>query len=225
MSDAKNPAGSVAAVVDSSTAGTVTASVGAAATTTTSDVSTPTIRFPLASGGCNIVSTSGRTSTTAASYSFRGHAQVASYLRQYSRVELVEVRATVYQTAVVAAPTEAESVTPYTPYVIRFGLAPRGLSGSDSGTNIIHTIPNLRNFVTSTQVATNSTVTYSITPSGDQLPFPPGVQTNFRDVEITHNYVEFFVGLTNPDSKSRYVCCVQLDFLVECSGVNFNAPA
>jgi len=219
MSDAQQTGSGLGAVHDTSTAGTLIATVGVETTTTTTSVPTPVIKFPLASGACTIYSTQSSTQPVASSYSFRGHTQVAQYLKSFSRVELTEVRATIYQTAVYAASSKA-----YKPHLVRFGLAPRGLYAISDGSLITSTIPNLRNFVTSTQVAAVATVVYTTSPSSGELPFPPGVQTNFRDTEITHNWVEFFIGATANDDNNTPICFAQLDFVVECSGSNFNCP-
>jgi len=81
------------------------------------------------------------------------------------------------------------------------------------------------NFFTSAGDA--SRLDFSFGPGG--LPFPPGIQTNFRDIEVTHNYVEFFVGQVNPlpvtsKLKDKYVIGLQLDFVIAVSGENFGSP-
>jgi hypothetical protein len=170
--------------------------------------------FPLAVGACPM-----HLGMHSACYSFRAHPRISEFLKIFSFVELRTVKATIYQTSLVSAAVSHDSA--YKPRVFRHGVAPRGLDGAPGGTNIVSDIPNLHTFITSAGMAASQTLVF-----GDGgMPFPPGVQVDLKAAEIRHSYAEYFVGLVSPITTSdRALIAVQLDFVVECSGMAFGAP-
>jgi len=165
-------------------------------------------------------------------YNFREHPIVAMALRMFSVVEVVEVTAYVMQSRVVAA-----SSTGFTPRQLRFGLAPRatttatssttgGTTPTTTWTGVVGAIPHLVDIASSPNFTAQSSVTWSLSPSGNQRPFPPGIQTDLRAVELRHNYVNFLLAANNPVSAGTddaWLC--QVSFVINCSGQNFGNPA
>jgi len=159
-------------------------------------------------------------------YSFAGNTRVKQLMQIFSVVEIVSVRAFLFQVS--TPPTNPEGTVGA---LLRFGPVPRktvysistSSSGSSKGsTSVAGTIPTLRSIVTSPITPVSASVVWG---AGGE-PFPPGMQLDLRLVESRFNYINFLLANVNPvklsgKAESWEVARVQLDFTVSCSGQNF----
>jgi hypothetical protein len=169
-------------------------------------------------------------------YSFRAHPKYATLSKMFAKIDLVSVRAFVYQTTV---PGLAEGAV--TTRRVRFGLAPRETTLSTNDTNVVDFIPHLVDMVLLPNECASTTVTFG----EGGIPFPPGMETDFRDVEGRFNFAEFLLCQPRPDARpektsssasvkgkapeakaeaksdAHPILCAQLTFIVRCSGENY----
>jgi len=157
-------------------------------------------------------------------YSFRSHALVQTYLKVFAKVELVRVRAFVYQASVQAAdPKNAVESR-----LVRFGLGPRSLtthSTSGTGNNAVvnghvDVIPSLREMLITTMIANSAEYVWG---EGGE-PFPPGMLTDLRDGEKRFNYVCFYLAQTAIGTTDAKIAGAQLDFTIRCSEPGYQHP-
>jgi len=155
------------------------------------------------------------TSVTSARYNFRSHETVAQLLKLFQFVELTYVRATLIQ-AEIPVPDDQR---PFEPRIVRHGIAPDGLDGNIGGLNVVANQPHLNTWVSD---SANSVSTVTVYGRGG-LPFPPGVQTEFRATQIRNNYAVYWLGCINPRIAEDPLVRLLLDFDVSVSGVGFGA--
>lgn len=163
-------------------------------------------------------------------YSFRAHPKLSILKNMFSKIELVSVRAFVYQ-ALVPSQTDGAVVTRR----VRFGLAPRGTALSAQDTNVVDYIPHLTDMVLLPNECASTTVVFG----QGGIPFPPGMELDFRTIETRFNFAEFLLCQPRPDvrsptassasstkgkdksSDSDVILSAQLTFTIRCSGENY----
>ncbi len=148
-------------------------------------------------------------------YTFRSHPRIKELLKIFSSVVLIKATVYVYQ-ANVSAPEEGSATQVRT---VRFGITPRGVTTSSGGTNVVGYIPNLTNLA----LFSASPASASVTFGQGGVPFPPGLQLDFRDLETRFNYAEFFLGSPQQGDGDDSIASAQISFTVQCSGSNFGS--
>lgn len=153
------------------------------------------------------------TNSTELVYSFRSHPQVKMLMKLFSTVKLVSVKVYLAQASIGTDLTVADA------NFVRFGIVPRGTVTTYKETNVVSYLPHMQTMAMDRTTLAATVVDYS---DGN---FPPGVELDFRSVEVRNNYAEFLVATTAPGPKESKQPLVrgQVDFVVECDGQNFGA--
>jgi hypothetical protein len=172
----------------------------------------------------------------AAIYSFKDHDVIEWARRYFLSIELVSVKITLTQTRGFGSTSTSPAFLPN----YRYGIVPAGLPYKNSiGEQIVNRQPRLVSYAMN-MFGSSSTTTFG---SGG-LPFPPGIQLDFKPVQFRSNYAEVFVGhnfdlptekveaegstTAKPKYKTVYSVAdikellhVQVDFVIRCSAPGF----
>jgi len=172
--------------------------------------SSPIIQVPLAAF-CTLAG-----DDYGAGYDFRSHERVQLLMQIFACVEVVSVKSTISVDKCFAIPKEG-----LRNYKLRHGIAPRTTNFWTKKSDGTYTGLGA---VTARLVSTSMNPMFP-TPATSEFnskTFPPGLQTDLRAVETRHPYINYVV--INDDAvkeNTNFSFCVQIDFIVECSGENF----
>jgi hypothetical protein len=147
-------------------------------------------------------------------YNFREHPRIVTALQLFAVVELVSVRAFLFQPGLVKDAPIA---------LIRFGIVPRAITTHSGTTSRTASIPSLHSIVTNPVFASSGAYSWSNPVVSGGFPFPPGVQIDLRAIESRFNYAVFCLVNDTVSTTSGAIYKCQLDFVVRCEGTGFGA--
>lgn len=168
-------------------------------------------------------------------YNFRQHADVQRWLQDFAYVELIEVRVFVFQCNTwgfvpAGGSSTANTIHPSTASLptihIRLGIAPGTTSITNTTTGSStpsvetngHGIVHLESFLAVPLTANSAEYCWG----ANGRPFPPGLQTDLRAIQLRHAYPTFvMVNLSKSDSRQADIVAGQIRFAVRCWGQNY----